>query len=260
MQVLRINLYPFITVILKYYRSIQKFETSSMKSQHIASHGLLAHTLYGVVAWSAMSLVTPAHANTVSQLPDCSAKSPAKSESKLLRKYVCHNESLQQKNDEMKAQYLQAQLMSNAPLKLLTLSQQQWEGFVNKCKNKSCVAQQYDQRIADLVYLTSMNQSLTQHFVRYIDGQVDPQSTMLQLQQLDRNRIKIEATQYRNPNNQDATRYAHLRSYTTADALQEITDLDSRCQYKIERQFSILKLTSDQDNCKRFAGTYKLYD
>ena len=237
-------------------------EVLSMKSQGRSTQKFLAKATLRISTLFAMSLMasTVVYAKNESILPTCDQDTHGQAESKLLRKHVCQDEQLKEHNEEIKAQYLQAQLMSNAPLKLLLLSQQQWESFVNKCKTKACIAQQYEQRIDELVYLTSMNQSLTQHFVRYVDGKVDPQSTSLQIQQLDRNRIKIEATQFRNPNNSDTARYAHLRSYTTADALQEISDLDSRCQYKIERKFSILKLESNEEICKRFAGTYKLYD
>lgn len=237
-------------------------EVLSMKSQGRSTQKFLAKVTLRISTLFAMSLMasTVVYAKNESILPTCDQDTHEQAESKLLRKHVCQDEQLKAHNEEIKAQYLQAQLMSNAPLKLLLLTQQQWENFVSKCKNKTCIAQQYERRIDELVYLTSMNQSLTQHFVRYVDGKVDPQSTSLQIQQLDRNRIKIEATQFRNPNNSDTARYAHLRSYTTADALQEISDLDSRCQYKIERQFSILKLESDEENCKRFTGIYKLYD
>lgn len=237
-------------------------EVLSMKSQGRSTQKFLAKVTLRISTLFAMSLMasTVIYAKYESILPTCDQDTHGQAESKLLRKHVCQDEQLKEHNEEIKAQYLQAQLMSNAPLKLLLLSQQQWENFVNKCKNKTCISQQFERRIDELVYLTSMNQSLTQHFVRYVNGKVDPQFTSLQIQQLDRNRIKIEATQFRNPNNSDTARYAHLRSYTTADALQEISDLDSRCQYKIERKFSILKLESDEENCKRFTGIYKLYD
>lgn len=237
------------------------FEDISMKAQILSAKNVIKYVGTNIATVFVIAgLTNMAHANSQSILPDCDQEFHQKIASKRLYRHVCQDEQLKEHNEEIKAQYLQAQLMSNAPLKLLLLSQQQWESFVNKCKTKACIAQQYEQRIDELVYLTSMNQSLTQHFVRYVDGKVDPQSTSLQIQQLDRNRIKIEATQFRNPNNSDAARYAHLRSYTTADALQEISDLDSRCQYKIERKFSILKLESNEEICKRFAGTYKLYD
>ena len=237
------------------------FEDISMKARILSAKNVIKYVGTNIATLCVIvGLTNMAHANSQSILPDCDQEFHQKFASKRLYKLVCQDEQLKEHNEEIKAQYLQAQLMSNAPLKLLLLSQQQWENFVNKCKTKACISQQFEQRVDELVYLTSMNQSLTQHFVRYVNGKVDPQFTSLQIQQLDRNRIKIEATQFRNPNNSDTARYAHLRSYTTADALQEISDLDSRCQYKIERKFSILKLESDEENCKRFTGIYKLYD
>lgn len=188
-------------------------------------------------------------------LPDCNVKS-----AQVFQKMVCKNSELKQLNQQIQETYLTTQLMSNAPLNLLKISQMAWENYVKQCKNARCIQQQFEQRIDELTLLTTMNQSFTQHYIRYKASTIDPQMTQLQIQQLDKNRIKIEGIQYRNPNNSEQNRIIHLRSYTSPDQLTEITDLDSKCKYTLQRTAHTLNFYSTDHKCKRFIGIYKLYD
>lgn len=188
-------------------------------------------------------------------LPDCAHKNLTGFEAK-----ICKNEKLKTLNSDVKDKYLSAQLMSNASLKLLQRSQHDWYKFTQKCKNTACIQEQFEQRLDDLTFIMNMNQSLTQHFIRYHPKTSNEQLATLQLQQLDKNKIKIEGNQYRHPHNSRDKRIAYLRSYTSSDLKTDITDLETKCTYKLKRIGYLLRFTSNDKNCQRFVGLYKLYD
>ena len=187
--------------------------------------------------------------------PDC-----GESQQHYVDTTVCKHEELNLLAQEIKEKYLVTQLMSNAPLSLVQHSQQSWEKYVRMCKTKHCIQNQFEQRIDDLGFMTSLNQSFTQHFIRYQGGAHTKQMTTLQLHQMDKNRIKIEGMQYRNPNNSESSRIAYLRSYTTTQFDSKIVDLETRCDYQLARTKYTLKFESADPKCQRFVGVYKLYD
>lgn len=210
-----------------------------------------SQTLIFLTSCTLFSISLPTYA----QLPDCTKKQNQKFEIQ-----VCKHENLKILNQQIKEKYLSAQLMSNAALPLLARVHQDWLNYVKLCKNQQCIQQQFEQRLDDLTIIINMNQSLTQHFIRYNPKQKDAQMVTLQLQQLDKNKIKIEATQYRNPNNSENQRIAYLRSYTSPSLQDPITDLETKCVYTIERTGHVLEFKTEDQQCKRFVGVYKLYD
>lgn len=189
------------------------------------------------------------------EMPDCEKKLSSAFEQK-----VCRHEILKDLNLQIKEKYLNAQLMSNAPLRLLETSNRAWEKYVKSCKTTQCIHREFEQRVDDLTFFTTINQSLTQHYIRYKSAVLDAQMTHIQLQQLDKNRIKIEGIQYRSPNNSEATRISYLRSYTSPDHLTDITDLENKCSYDLTRTEHTLEFQSEDPKCQRFVGLYKLYD
>lgn len=189
------------------------------------------------------------------QLPDCEKK-----QNQTFEKSVCQNNDLNALNSQIKEKYLSAQLMSNASLALLSLAHEDWIKYVKSCKNRQCIQQQFEQRLDDLTFIINMNQSLMQHFVRYDPQQKNQQMVTLQLQQLDKNKIKIEAMQYRNPNNSEHQRIAYLRSYTSPDLTETIVDLETKCHYSINRFGHVLEFKTEDQKCKRFIGIYRLFD
>lgn len=188
-------------------------------------------------------------------MPDCEKKLSGAFDQK-----VCSHQELKDLNQQIREKYLNAQLMSNAPLKLLETSNRAWEKYVKSCKSVQCIHREFEQRIDDLTFFTTINQSLTQHYIRYKSAAIDSQMTHIQLQQLDKNRIKIEGIQYRSPNNSEATRIAYLRSYSSPDHLTDITDLENKCIYSLIRTDHTLEFQSEDPKCQRFVGLYKLYD
>jgi uncharacterized protein len=187
-------------------------------------------------------------------MPDCQQETQLQFE-----RMVCKNADIKQLNEQLKTKYLNAQLMSNAPLKLLAKTQHGWRRHVELCQSTQCLQQQFSQRIDELELFTSMNQSLTQYFIRQ-SHPTRASYTQLQLHQLDKNRIKIEGMQYRNPNNSENHRIRYLRSYTSPDQFAQLVDLESKCRYSIERTGHLLKFSSKDAACKYFTGLYRLFD
>ena len=173
---------------------------------------------------------------------------------------ICKDDNLKTLQSDVHEKYLATQLMSNAPLSLVQHSQHAWDKFTRLCKSKACIQRQLEQRLDDLTLMTNLNQSLTQHYIRYRDGRNTQQMTTLQLHQMDKNRIKIEGMQYRNPNNSENARIAYLRSYTSTALDEKIIDLETRCTYQLVRSKYSLAFSSDDQKCQRFVGIYKLYD
>lgn len=189
------------------------------------------------------------------KLPECS-----QAQQQYFDQTICKNEELIQLKQDIYEKYLVTQLMSNAPLSLVQYSQQAWEKYARLCKNKQCIQTQFEQRLDELSLMTNLNQSFTQHFIRYQGDSHVKQMTTLQLHQMDKNRIKIEGMQYRNPNNSEATRVVYLRSYTPTALNEPIVDLETRCTYQLERHKYTLTFKTDNPKCQRFVGVYKLYD
>ncbi|OTG82912.1 hypothetical protein [Acinetobacter sp. ANC 4648] len=172
---------------------------------------------------------------------------------------LCHDD-LKQLRHKFNEKYMTAFLVTDAPTRLVDDTNTLWLNRIQQCKNMQCYKQQFDLRLEDLNFYTSMNQSLTQHFIKYEQGQIAKQPVHLQVHQLTKERIKIEGIAYRNPNNRKEKQIVSLLAYTTANKKNEIIDNEHDCKYQLNFQKAILVIKSNQKGCERFVGTYRLYD
>lgn len=171
-------------------------------------------------------------------------------------------QTLKAKYQRLQSQFLATQLISNAPLYLLMQQHQFWQDYLLKCRHYSCFEQHLALRQAQLLEMKTINQSFNQHY-RLVKSNVHQpiQVIDLQLQQLEKNRIKIEAQKYQNPK-QDLIQPIRLRAYSTVEQLNKIQDLENQCQYQMIRLKYAVKLKSNSKKsiCQHFVGLYKLYD
>ncbi|UUM26463.1 hypothetical protein NQU59_12230 [Acinetobacter colistiniresistens] len=161
---------------------------------------------------------------------------------------------------KLNTKFLTAYLVTDAPLQLLHDTQSLWLNQVQQCKSKNCYQQQFDARLDDLNFYTSMNQTLTQHYLKYEHGKLAAQPVHLQIHQLDKDKLKIEGTAYRNPNNRLETQTQSLLAYSTPEQRSQIIDNEKKCQYQLDFQKALLIVKSEQKDCSRFTGIYRLYD
>lgn len=161
---------------------------------------------------------------------------------------------------EFNEKMLTTYLVTDAPLRLIQDTHQIWLDRSKQCKTTECVKQQFNFRIEDLNFYTSMNQTLTQHYLKFEQGQIAKQPVHLKIHQLTKDRIKIEGLAYRNPNNRADTQIVSLLAYTTPDQKHEIIDNEHDCKYQLNFLKSLLQVNSKQKGCERFVGTYRLYD
>ncbi|MBP8099538.1 MAG: hypothetical protein KAY26_03655 [Acinetobacter sp.] len=153
-------------------------------------------------------------------------------------------------------------LVTDAPIRLIDDTQTLWTQRVQQCKNSNCLKQQMNFRIEELNFYTSMNQSLTQHYLKFEHGKISKQPAHIKIHQLTKDRIKIEGTAYRDPNNRAESQSIPLLAYTTNENKSEILDNENDCKYILNFQKSILIIDSktQSKNCDRFKGIYRLYD
>lgn len=170
-------------------------------------------------------------------------------------------QNLKQKYQRLQSQFLATKLISNAPLHLLMQQHHFWHHYLLKCRHYSCFEQHLALRQTQLLEIKTINQSFNQHY-RLVKNNIQPESVIeLQLQQLEKNRIKIEAQKYQNPK-QDLKQPLRLRAYSMVDQLQKIQDLENQCPYQVIRfKYAVqLKALSKKAICQHFVGLYKLYD
>lgn len=191
---------------------------------------------------------------TVYALPfDCEQKN-----SQLVKK-LC-SKHFDELRNEFNEKYLTAYLITDAPIRLINDTNQLWFNRLQQCKSQICFKQQFELRFEDLNFYTSMNQSLTQHFIKYEDGEISKQPIHLQIHQLTKDRIKVEGIAFRNPNNRVDTQIIPLLAYTTPEKKNEIVDNEHECKYQLSFQKAILSVKTQQKGCERFTGIYRLYD
>ena len=123
---------------------------------------------------------------------------------------------------QLNEKYLTAYVVTDAPVRLINDTNQLWLNRLNQCKSTDCLKQQIDIRLEDFNFYTSVNQSLTQHFIKYEHGEISKQPIHLQIHQLTKDRIKFEGIAYRNPNNRKDTQTLALLAYTTPDKKTQI--------------------------------------
>ncbi|MGB9190295.1 MULTISPECIES: A1S_1983 family putative colistin resistance protein [unclassified Acinetobacter] len=162
--------------------------------------------------------------------------------------------------EKLSNHYITAFLVSDAPVHLLEDTHHLWFKRLQQCKSLDCYKQQFEIRIEDLNFYTSLNQTLTNHYLKFEKGQFAHQPVHLQVHQLTKDKIKIEGVAYRNPNNKLETQTIPFLAYTTADQKSEIVDNEHDCKYHFDFNKALLSVTTKQKGCERFAGIYRLYD
>ncbi|MEG0346949.1 MAG: hypothetical protein RR605_02765 [Acinetobacter sp.] len=174
-------------------------------------------------------------------------------------KRICSKQYDEQRS-KLNNKFLTAYLVTDAPLQLLHDTQKLWLNQIQQCKSKNCYQQQFDARLDDLNFYTSMNQTLTQHYLKFEQGKLSKQPVHLQIHQLDKDKLKIEGIAYRNPNNRIETQTFSLLAYSTPEQKNQIIDNEKKCQYQFDFQKALLIIKSGQKGCERFTGIYRLYD
>ena len=192
---------------------------------------------------------TLAHAQKI----DCSSPDTSS------MKKICA-ENLTESREKLTNHYVTAFLVSDAPVHLLEDTHTLWFKRLQQCKSLDCYKQQFELRIEDLNFYTSLNQSLTNHYLKFENGQISSQPVHLQVHQLSKDRIKIEGIAYRNPNNKLETQSIPFLAYTTPDQKSEITDNEHDCKYQFDFNKAILSVKTEQKGCERFVGVYRIYD
>ena len=172
---------------------------------------------------------------------------------------ICSKQYSEQRQ-KLNTKFLTAYLVTDAPTQLLHDTQKLWIKQISQCKSKACFQQQFDVRLDDLNFYTSMNQTLTQHYLKYEQGKIAKQPVHLKIHQLDKDKLKIEGVAYRNPNNRLETQILSLLAYSTPDQKNQIVDNEKKCQYQFDYQKALLIVRSEQKGCDRFTGIYRLYD
>ena len=167
---------------------------------------------------------------------------------------------LQETRQKLTNHYLTALLVSDAPIRLLQDTQRLWLSRAKQCKQISCYLQHMELRIDDLNVYTSLNQTLTQHYLKVEQGQLAQPAVHLKMHQLGKDSIKIEGVAYRNPNNRPETQSVSFLAYTTPQEKTQILDNEHDCKYDFHYAKALLVVTSQQKGCERFNGVYRLYD
>lgn len=168
--------------------------------------------------------------------------------------------ALSEAREKLADQYLTAFLITDAPVRLLQDTQQLWANRLQQCKTLDCFKQQFEWRLDDLNIYISLNQSLTQHYIKFEQGQMAKQPVHIKIHQLTKDRIKIEGQAYRNPNNRAETQTVPFLAYTTPAAKEQIMDNENDCRYEFNYSKAILAVNTQQKGCERFTGIYRLYD
>ena len=184
---------------------------------------------------------------------------PIECESSLRNSNICHK-SHEQLREQLNERFLTSYLVTDAPTKLIHDTQQLWMNRLQQCKNQTCITNQLNHRIDDLNFYISMNQTLTQHYLKFENGKIASQPVHLKIHQLSKDRMKIEGVAYRSPNNRAETQTIPLLAYTTTDKKNEILDNEHDCKYQLKFQKALLIMNSEQKGCERFNGIYRLYD
>jgi uncharacterized protein len=174
-------------------------------------------------------------------------------------KTVCSSKFKEQR-DALEIATLTTNLITDAPIQLVKDTHSLWFNRLNLCKSFDCYKQQFELRLEELNFYTSMNQSLTQHYLKYENGEISKQPIYLQIHQLTKDNIKVEGVAYRNPNNRLESQTIPFLAYSTTEKKSEIVDNENDCKYTFSYHKAYLSVKSMQKNCDRFTGIYRLYD
>lgn len=174
-------------------------------------------------------------------------------------KAICSS-AFKDQRQKLQIQSFTAKLVTDAPLRLLQDTHTLWFKRLKQCKSLTCYQQQMDNRIDQLNFFTSLNQSLTQHYLKYEHGQIASKPVHIQIHQLSKDNIKIEGIAYVNPNNKLEKQSISLLAYTTAEQKNQITDNEKGCHYRFDYSKAYLSIQSQEKGCETFVGLYRLYD
>jgi len=174
-------------------------------------------------------------------------------------KTVCSS-AFQAQKQKLEAQAITAYMVTDAPLRLLQDTHVIWLRQLQRCKYQSCFQQQIDLRTDQLNFFASLNQSLTQHYLKVENGELAQKPIHIQIHRLNKNNIKIEGIAYLNPNNKLDRQNLSLLAYSTPALKSDIIDNNNDCKYHFKYSKAYLSVSSDQKGCEIFLGTYRLYD
>ncbi|WP_374666484.1 hypothetical protein [Acinetobacter sp.] len=172
---------------------------------------------------------------------------------------VCSS-AFDKQRDHLDNLYLTSLLVTDAPARIIKDTQLMWVQRLQQCRSMDCYKQQIDLRADDLNIFVSLNQSLTQHYLKFEDGGFAQQQVHIKVHQLSKDRIKIEGIAYRSPNNRMDRQSIAFLAYTTPDQKTEIMDNEHDCKYQFSYSKALLAVKTAQKGCERFAGIYRLYD
>ena len=168
--------------------------------------------------------------------------------------------ALHEQREHLDNLYLTALLVTDAPIRIVQDTHKMWLQRLQQCKSMTCLKQQIDLRADDLNIFVSLNQSLTQHYLKFENGHFAKQQVHLKVHQLSKDRIKVEGIAYRSPNNRLDTQTVSFLAYTTPEQKSAITDNEHDCQYQFNYSKALLSVKTSPKGCERFAGVYRLYD
>ncbi|RKG29505.1 A1S_1983 family putative colistin resistance protein [Acinetobacter tianfuensis] len=200
----------------------------------------------------ALSLSCIAAPAAFAKAVDCSSSSSA------IQKFC--SDTFTEQREKLENLYLTAALVTDAPVRIIQDTQQIWINRLQQCKSMDCYKQLFEMRADDLNIFVSLNQSLTQHYLKYEDGKPAKPVVHLKIHQLTKDRIKIEGLSYRNPNNRLETQIIPFLAYTTPAEKNEVIDNEHDCKYQFNYSKAILSVKTSQKGCERFSGIYRLYD
>lgn len=183
---------------------------------------------------------------------DCSAKSYAQHK-------IC-SDTFAKERSHLDNLYLTSLLVTDAPSRIVQDTQRMWNQRIKQCKTADCLRQQIELRADDLNIFVSLNQSLTQHYIKYEHGQFAEPQVHIKVHQLSKDQIKIEGTAYRSPNNRLEAQTIPFLAYTSPEQKTNITDNEHKCKYQFNYSKALLTVKTAQKGCERFAGVYRLYD
>ena len=175
------------------------------------------------------------------------------------RQGLC-NDTLKQPRNTLQQQHLTALLVTDAPLRLLHDTHTLWLNRAKQCKTLRCYQQQIDARLDDLKIYTSLNQTMTQHYIKFEQAQIANPAVHLKIHQLSKDSVKIEGWAYRSPNNRPDRQVITFLAYSTHQDKTKIVDNEHDCHYHFAYSKALLVVSSQQLGCERFNGVYRLYD
>ncbi|WP_456236997.1 A1S_1983 family putative colistin resistance protein [Acinetobacter baretiae] len=165
-------------------------------------------------------------------------------------------EAFKPQKEQLMALFQQTNFVSNAPRSILHITHSLWDKRIHLCKTPSCFTAQFNQRTHELNEFSTLNQTLTQHFIKYQDGKISTQQVYLQIHQLEQNKLKIDGYAYHLPQ----LTQQHFLAYSQNSNLTRIINNEDGCAYNIKLYKGLLSLHSDQKTCRIFAGNYRRYD